>query len=599
MPAGLSDYVARRRVEVGVRRPIRLRCSDRVDSPTLIGWLRPLILIPDSATELDAHRVEPLLAHEMAHIRRHDYAMNLAQAVVDRVFFYHPALRWLSGQVRLAREHCCDDSAVAATDGGRLAYARSLAGLEELRAHPARLAASDSGLLHRVRRLLSPPQAPRRFKAIAPLTLAGALVASGGYAMMPSVSATTVLDGLDPVHLLGGRELAGTPSLAVRLHGYRYLFADTYTRERFLADPDRYAVLNVRACPVTGDPVRPDVWRVVDGRIVLFCCRGCWPDCRPNQPPLSLRGVPSMSSSNLPHPEVRRSSLIRHLRRGSQIALAGSLAISAPATSHLGVAVAATPHLGPAVAATPHPNLLTPAASRQDTDVPPMPNDFPTHLVGDPEIDGRRLRPYRVELSMSRVGRDGPLQLGERVRVGAIQVNELALVEVDGRQVWRRTIETRRAGTDEILAVASIDMDHTSLRPLRASVEQGDNKQSFEYDGDAHVIRQTDGAGTNGAELSHDLWMYEAGAHDVLMSALPLREGFAARIPVVMASGGAKYWAIPRVVASEKIDVGDGVPRDAWVVDLDWWGMGAQQAPSTTRVAASTTPAAPAAGTGC
>ena len=69
--------------------------------------------------------------------------------------------------------------------------------------------------------------------------------------------------------------------------------------------------------------------------------------------------------------------------------------------------------------------------------------------------------------------------------------------------------------------------------------------------------------------------MLEVGAHDVWMAALPLREGFVGRIPTVFASTGTKYWAVPRVVGSEPIDLGDGKPLEAWVVELDWWGMGA------------------------
>ncbi len=90
------------------------------------------------------------------------------------------------------------------------------------------------------------------------------------------------------------------------------------------------------------------------------------------------------------------------------------------------------------------------------------------------------------------------------------------------------------------------------------------------------VVRQTPGSsGADADETPLDIPMFEVGAHDVWMSALPLKEGFVGRLPVVMSATGAKYWAVPRVVGTEKIDLGDGVGRKAWVVELDWWGMGA------------------------
>ena len=108
----------------------------------LIGWLRPVILFPASAlTGLSAEQLEALLAHELAHIRRYDYLVNLLQTTVETLFFYHPAVWWVSAQVRQEREHCCDDLAVAAC-GDVLTYARALTALEQLRGSEPQLAAS-------------------------------------------------------------------------------------------------------------------------------------------------------------------------------------------------------------------------------------------------------------------------------------------------------------------------------------------------------------------------------------------------------------------------------------------------------------------------
>ena len=146
---------------VGVARPVRLLISVHVDAPMVIGWLRPLILMPASAlTGLPREHVAALLAHELAHIRRHDYLVNLAQSIVEALLFYHPAVWWVSGQMRAERELCCDDAAVA-VGGDVLTYARALAGFEGLRPSHVRSAvpANAHSLRGRIRRLLHPSDA--------------------------------------------------------------------------------------------------------------------------------------------------------------------------------------------------------------------------------------------------------------------------------------------------------------------------------------------------------------------------------------------------------------------------------------------------------
>lgn len=139
-----------------VSRPVRLCESALVEVPTVIGWLRPVILLPASAlTGLSAEQLEALLAHELAHIRRYDYLVNLLQTSIETLFFYHPAVWWVSAQARQEREHCCDDLAVAAC-GDVLTYARALTALEHLRGSEVQLAVAASGgsLLVRIQRLL-------------------------------------------------------------------------------------------------------------------------------------------------------------------------------------------------------------------------------------------------------------------------------------------------------------------------------------------------------------------------------------------------------------------------------------------------------------
>src|SRR6516165_10617292 len=146
-----------------VSRRVRLLPTDRVDSPSVIGWLRPVILAPVGVLcGLAPEQVEALLGHELAHVRRHDYLVNVLQGIAESLLFYHPAVWWISNQIRTEREHCCDDLAVEAS-GDVLVYARALAELESMRpAHfKAALPANDGSLLRRIRRLADPVAAHR------------------------------------------------------------------------------------------------------------------------------------------------------------------------------------------------------------------------------------------------------------------------------------------------------------------------------------------------------------------------------------------------------------------------------------------------------
>lgn len=142
-----------------ISRTVRLLRSTLVEVPTVIGWLKPVILLPASALAgLNPHQLEAILAHELAHIRRHDYLVNLLQTVVETLLFYHPAVWWLSRRIRTERENCCDDLAVSLC-GDPLTYAQALADLEGLRSPRRRfaLAANGGSLAQRVRRLLGAP----------------------------------------------------------------------------------------------------------------------------------------------------------------------------------------------------------------------------------------------------------------------------------------------------------------------------------------------------------------------------------------------------------------------------------------------------------
>lgn len=174
-----------------VTRPVKLVESALVEVPTVIGWMKPIILLPASAmTGLTTEQLEALLAHELAHVRRHDYLVNLLQTVVETLLFYHPAVWWLSHRIRVEREHCCDDLA-ASVCGDRLSYAKALVAMEELRGPSLGLAMSARGghLLSRIARLLgrTAPAESRSFWIIGAVLLAVVGMIGVAWAMQAEV----------------------------------------------------------------------------------------------------------------------------------------------------------------------------------------------------------------------------------------------------------------------------------------------------------------------------------------------------------------------------------------------------------------------------
>ncbi len=152
---------------LGLGRAVHVVESTRVDTPTAVGWLRPVVLLPIAAlANLTPAQVDAILVHELTHIRRHDYVVNVLQTFAETLLFYHPGVWWVSGRIRAEREHCCDDVAVAMC-GDAVVYAAALAELEAWRSGETSLALAGTGgsLIDRVRRLLRVPSGhePRSF----------------------------------------------------------------------------------------------------------------------------------------------------------------------------------------------------------------------------------------------------------------------------------------------------------------------------------------------------------------------------------------------------------------------------------------------------
>lgn len=172
----LIDTITQLARRMSIKDPLRVLISRLTDTPCVVGWLRPVILLPAATLlSLSVEQLETVLAHELAHIRRRDYLFNLLQTLSETLLFYHPAIWWVSARIRHERELCCDD-VVVATCGDAIGYARALTKLERLRMIAPELAMSSGGgsLLYRIQRLTGMPheEAPSKVPAVVSLVLA-------------------------------------------------------------------------------------------------------------------------------------------------------------------------------------------------------------------------------------------------------------------------------------------------------------------------------------------------------------------------------------------------------------------------------------------
>jgi TonB family protein len=160
-PDHWQNDLARLRACLRLSRPVQLLESFLADVPMVVGHIRPVILMPIGLLAgLPTNQIEAILLHELAHIRRADYVVNILERAVECLFFYHPAVWWISSVIRSERENCCDDIVVS-TSGNAQEYAIALTAIEEHRwseRQPA-LAATGGNLTKRIHRLLYPKAA--------------------------------------------------------------------------------------------------------------------------------------------------------------------------------------------------------------------------------------------------------------------------------------------------------------------------------------------------------------------------------------------------------------------------------------------------------
>ena len=195
MSAALLALCREMQNRLGITRAIRYCESLHLDAPAVVGWFRPVVLLPISALSgLTELQLRAVIAHELAHIRRLDAFFNLFQVAAETLLFYHPAVWWLSKRIRAERENCCDDVALAVC-GNPAEYARALALMEEWRVAPSFAMAANRGpLASRVTRLLGLTEKASSLRnagvAFGILCLAAALLAGNAlFGLVRSVAA--------------------------------------------------------------------------------------------------------------------------------------------------------------------------------------------------------------------------------------------------------------------------------------------------------------------------------------------------------------------------------------------------------------------------
>jgi beta-lactamase regulating signal transducer with metallopeptidase domain len=179
-PAPVCAAFQRISATLGLSREITLRLSTVIDSPMTMGTLRAIVLLPLSAiTLLGAEELEVVLAHELAHVRRADFFWNILQTIAETLFFFHPAVWWISARIRDERELCCDDLALQICPNP-IVYAHALVHLEEHRSRHLRFAMALDGhqshatLLTRIARILGEPMTRIPSRRLRPFSLAAA-----------------------------------------------------------------------------------------------------------------------------------------------------------------------------------------------------------------------------------------------------------------------------------------------------------------------------------------------------------------------------------------------------------------------------------------
>ncbi len=180
---------------LGIKRSVDFLESTRVKAPLLIGYLKPAIIIPAGmVTNLPLNQIETILLHELYHLKRRDYLVNIMQLFIEGILFYHPVVWIISGFIRSEREHCCDDCVLSECDNP-INYAKALIHLAEqqpyTRLAPGAVGSGKNQFESRIKRILNydTMRTNMRDKILSLTLLAGSLIillALSGFSAGPS-----------------------------------------------------------------------------------------------------------------------------------------------------------------------------------------------------------------------------------------------------------------------------------------------------------------------------------------------------------------------------------------------------------------------------
>lgn len=229
--------------QLGLSRAVGLRLVRTLSTPVTAGWFKPVILVPASlVTGMPADLLAALLAHELAHVRRHDYLFNLLQHAAEVLLFFHPSIWWLSRRLRIERERIADQMA-ATVIGDPMPLARALHALESVVADapaPVAPAARDGDLLDRIRRLARPDTlAARRAVALPVLAMSCAVAGFGAWSALTAGPAQP-LSAQEAQRLMAG--LPGIRALVEASGASHVLVLDSRSGAKLLGRAENDAV---------------------------------------------------------------------------------------------------------------------------------------------------------------------------------------------------------------------------------------------------------------------------------------------------------------------------------------------------------------------
>ncbi|GAB4045421.1 M56 family metallopeptidase [Spirosoma litoris] len=179
---------------LGIQQSIALVQSELVNVPVTIGLLKPMILLPMGLLfQLPPEQIDTILWHELAHIQRRDYAVNLLQSLVETIFFFNPGLLWLSSLIREEREICCDDIVLAHT-AQKSNYLEALFAFQTFNTQPAGYAMAlgfgKQQLMNRLKRMVS--QENKRLSIPEKIVLLSSLLLLSAFAFIPKAKSVLV-----------------------------------------------------------------------------------------------------------------------------------------------------------------------------------------------------------------------------------------------------------------------------------------------------------------------------------------------------------------------------------------------------------------------